>query len=91
VETTATKIYSEIYGMKKPAYKSGEKITWYRNGNPDHGIDSGIIKDVGSWARSFHYLLKDREPHCWVLEEWIVGWEDRRRLRDKLDNAQTLK
>lgn len=77
--------------MRKPAYKDGEKISWYANGNPNHGIDIGIIKKGGSWAKSFHYLIEDKEPHCWVLEEWIVGWEDRRRLRDKLDNAQPPK
>ncbi|RYZ24633.1 MAG: hypothetical protein EOO10_20330 [Chitinophagaceae bacterium] len=77
--------------MKKPAYKNGEKITWYLGGNPDSGVDLGIIKESGRWAVSFHYLMEDKEPHCWVLEEWIVGWEDRRHLRDKLDNAAPLK
>ena len=77
--------------MKKPAYKNGEKISWYRNGNKDNSVDSGIIRKGDTWAGSFHYLMEDKEPHCWVLEEWIVGWEDRRRLRDKLDSAQSPK
>lgn len=73
--------------MRKPAYKDGEKISWYPEGNASNGLETGIIKEGGPWAKSFHYLIKDIEPHHWVKEEWIVGWEDRRRLRNKLDNV----
>ena len=76
--------------MKKAAFKIGEKITWHPEGDTQKGPESGIIELCTQWSKSFHYLIENKQPHCWVLEEWITGWEDRRRLRDKLDTAPPL-
>ena len=76
--------------MKKAAYKKGEKITWHPDGNKTNDAVTGIIELCDTWGKSFQYLIGDIKPHCWVLEEWIIGWADRRRLRDKLDAASPL-
>ena len=76
--------------MQSPAYKKSEKISWHPNGNLNNSIEEGIIGLADRWGNSFHYLIEGRTPHCWVQEHWIVGWEDRRRLRDKIDNAPPL-
>ncbi|RYZ30269.1 MAG: hypothetical protein EOO10_03410 [Chitinophagaceae bacterium] len=76
--------------MRKQAYKEGEKISWYPLGNLGAEKQTGIIQSGFSWGPSFTYLMKGLTPHCWVSEHWIEGWEDRRRLRDKLDGVQVI-
>jgi len=71
--------------LKKPAYKTGEKINWYTGGEGSIQ-DEGIIAFSNKWKNSYTYLIKDRIPHLWIAEEMIVGYKERRTLRDKLDN-----
>jgi hypothetical protein len=73
--------------MKNAAFKVGEKINWYTTpGNRETEV--GIIKGQHRWGPSYCYLIEDKTPHLWIQEEQIVGYEDRRNLRDKLDGMK---